>query len=383
MNIVYHYEESTIRKKKSVIRKRLQTFLLFCSITNNKRTMSKEKLYQIEELPDLKVDWTNAFEYQDVPLLDYVWEVANHFLPNFVETDNGFMPSESIAPAIFCNRYFERNLTAKERYEREMEMGRGTHISFERYLELHASINSVYRRLNDSFKERFLTNEDLQNTIEAYKLDVSKFWYLLLFVYDFIEDIGVNTPELKQTNREDFNNFFNNLSEATSIILKKNNRKSYMVDEKETIEIIRIAIRHFVNTYNNIIHNEQDYETMSRKLKDIGLDNVRFDNIPKKFFLATRDCLDISYKKWKFTEMLMFFIKSRKATAIPNKKVKVSKDKWMFVSRLIYTVGYDGKRYNEEYDSEGNKNRMLSNLLRRYKNEEFPSYVAINYMVNL
>ena len=53
--------------------------------------------------------------------------------------------------------------------------------------------------------------------------------------------------------------------------------------------------------------------------------------------------------------MFLFFIERRKATTIPNKKVKVSKDKMMLVSRLIYTVGYDGKRYNEEYDSEGNK----------------------------
>ena len=92
-------------------------------------------------------------------------------------------------------------------------------------------------------------------------------------------------------------------------------------------------------------------------------------------------CLDISYKKWKFTDMFLFFIERRKAATIPNKKVKVSKDKMMLVSRLIYTVGYDGKRYNEEYDSEGNKNRMLSNLLRRYKNEKFPSVIANNYMV--
>ena len=61
--------------------------------------------------------------------------------------------------------------------------------------------------------------------------------------------------------------------------------------------------------------------------------------------------------------------------------MKVSKDKMMFISRLIYTVGYDGKRYNEEYDAEGNPNRMLSNLLRRYRNEQFPSVIANYYMV--
>ena len=53
--------------------------------------------------------------------------------------------------------------------------------------------------------------------------------------------------------------------------------------------------------------------------------------------------LDISHKKWKFTDMFLFFIERRKATTIPNKKIKVSKDKMMFISRLIYTVGYDGK----------------------------------------
>ena len=79
--------------------------------------------------------------------------------------------------------------------------------------------------------------------------------------------------------------------------------------------------------------------------------------------------------------MFLFFIGNRKATTIPNKKVKVSKDKMILISRLIYTVGYDSKRYNEEYDSENNKNRMLSNLLRRYKNEKFPSVIANNDMV--
>ena len=75
------------------------------------------------------------------------------------------------------------------------------------------------------------------------------------------------------------------------------------------------------------------------------------------------------------------FLENRKATVKPNTRMKVSKDKMMFISRLIYTVGYDGKRYNEEYDTDGNPNRMLSNLLRRYKKEKFPSVIANNYMV--
>ena len=35
-------------------------------------------MYQIEELPDLKVAWHESYKYLDEPLLEYVWEVANH-----------------------------------------------------------------------------------------------------------------------------------------------------------------------------------------------------------------------------------------------------------------------------------------------------------------
>lgn len=329
-------------------------------------------MYQIEELPDLKVAWHESYKCFNEPLLEYVWEVANQFLPDYAETDTGMIPVESSAPAIFANRYAERNLSVEERYERSKDTFKGT---LEEYKKRE------YRKLDDSFKEKFLTNEDLQNTIEAYKLDVSKFWYLLLFVYDFIEDIGTNAPIMGKSVLEDFATFLTNLCDASSITLKQGNRKSYYTEREDLINIIQIAVHHFSETYDNIVNGEQGIELKIKQLENIGLKGFIDNSLLSQMNFKDKFCLDISYKKWKFTDMFLFFIERRKATTIPNKKVKVSKDKMMLVSRLIYTVGYDGKRYNEEYDSEGNKNRMLSNLLRRYKNEKFPSVIANNYMV--
>ena len=51
----------------------------------------------IEELPDIRQTIEDYDNYQDIELLDYVWEVADHFLPNI----DGVM---SKAPAIFCER---------------------------------------------------------------------------------------------------------------------------------------------------------------------------------------------------------------------------------------------------------------------------------------
>lgn len=325
---------------------------------------------EIEELPDLKDNIEDYYEYHGVPLLDYVCEVANRILPNI---EQEFM-IESKAPAIFCNRYFESKLSIEERYQRHKEF----FISNET-MEDYLKSNNDYRKLDDAFKEKFLNNKDLQNTIEAFGLDVSKFWYLLLFVYDYIEDIGTNAPVLGKSPREEFNCFATNMLEATSITLKKNNRKSYTTDREDTIRIIQAALRYFVNTYCDIVEGGQDRETMIKQLEDMGLDDFVSDSTQRNF--DEKFNLDRSYKKWKFAEIFQLFLEDKKATTIPNKKEKVSKDKMMFISRLIYTVGYHNKEYNEEYDEDGNKNRMLSNLLRKYSKEQFPILLR-HYYIN-
>lgn len=323
---------------------------------------------EIEELPDLKDNIEDYYEYHGVPLLDYVCEVADRFLPNLQQEHM----TESKAPAIFYNRYFESKLSIEERYQRHKEF----YISNET-MEDYLKSNNDYRKLDDSFKEKFLTNEDLQNTIEAFGLDVSKLWYLLLFVHDYIEDIGKNAPTLGKTVIEDINDLTSNLSEATSITLKKGNRKSYTTESENTINFINAASQYYVKVYNSIVNADSTKEDKLQQLKDIGLDSFISG---RTMFDLKGSYLDISYKKWKFAEIFQYFLEDKKATTIPTKKEKVSKDKMIFISRLIYTVGYDGKRYNEEYDEDGNKNRMLSNLLRRYSKEQFPTVIGRYYM---
>lgn len=115
----------------------------------------------IEELPDIKQTIEDYDNYQDIELLDYVWEVADHFLPNI----DGAM---SKAPAIFCERYHQRYLPIEERYERHKNFYL-SNISFDDYLK------TDNKPLKSNFKERYLNNECLQNTISALGLNVSKF----------------------------------------------------------------------------------------------------------------------------------------------------------------------------------------------------------------
>ena len=313
----------------------------------------------IKELPDIKLTVEDYYEYREIELLDYIWEVADHFLPNI----EGVM---SKAPAIFCERYHQRNLPIEERCERNKRFYL-SNTSFDDYLKIDN------KPLKANFEERYLNNECLQNTISAFGLDVSKLWYLLLFVHDYIEDLGNNSPAIGKSTLQDFNDFAEKISEATSIILKKNNRKSYTVEKENTINIVQAAIQHYIKSYNDII-NSGEVERLNEFNGSIVSDASHLD-------FKDRSYLDISYKKWKFAEIFLYFLKDRKAIVPKNSIYNVSKDKMLFISRLIYTVGYDGKRYNEPYDNEGNPNRMLSNLLRRYKKEDFPTVTGGYYML--
>lgn len=328
-----------------------------------------ENILKIEELQDLRINRWESYRYVDEPLMEYVWKVADHFSPSF----DGESCGENTYIATFCNRYIESKLTEEESYQRTKEMYPADNISFEEYKKQH-------RKLDSSFSDKYLNNKELQDTIEAFGLDVSKLWYLLLFVHDYIEDFATNAPTVNEPVLVDFNNFSTKLMEATSITLKKDNRKSYATEREDTIKIINAALEYYINTYNDIISNEElTNEDMSKRLKNLGL-NGFISGSDSLVDLQSKSSLDMSYKKWKFAEIFQYFLEDKKATTNPTKSEKVSKDKMIFISRLIYTVGYDGKRYNEEYDEDGNKNRMLSNLLRRYSKEKFPTVIGHYYM---
>ena len=324
----------------------------------------------IEELQDRKALWHEFDLLRDEPLLEYVWEVALEFneAPNTLVGHT----KTSFAPIAFANRYAESKLTDEERYVRHMEMY-PKEESFEEFME------DEYKSLDTSFRDRFLSNKELQYTIEAFGLDVSKLWYLLLFVHDYIEDFGSNKLTLLDTTWQELNKVNAKLEEATEIMLKKNGRKSYTTDRKDIMKVLKTALNCFVNIYSNIMEEDLTEQEKLEKLNGIGLLNYINDN-SHLVNLNINYNLDPSHKKWYFTKIFLFFLKNRKARNLPHVKEKVSTDKYMFISRLIYTVGYHGKEYNQEYDERGNKNRMLSNLLRKYNNEEFP-IIASRYYI--
>ena len=316
--------------------------------------MLEEKLYQIAELPDLKVNWTESYKCLDEPLLEYVWEVANHFLPSCEDTDKGMILIESTAPAIFANRYFERNLTIEERYERAKEMGM-CNTTFEQY----SQSKNRYRPLDVRFKNEYLKSEEILDVLNSYHIDISKFWYLALFIKDVVLDKCVDAMPA-ETSNERIQELIGRINEMPNeknaeLIFKLEGKQKYVIADKSTIKEIGVALA----VYKKLMENN-------------GLNRGQLD---LKKMLNEKVTIDKTPMYALFTKMMKFFLTPY--TAMPPYPKSI--DKMLLISRMIKILGLsDDERFYQECDLATNeKSNFLKNLIRRYENYKYTTIGVI------
>ena len=320
---------------------------------------------EIKELPDFRHDWNIMYKDNNLELLEYVVEVANKFHPSF----DGESLSESTDPMTFNDRYIESTLDLRGRYDRMRSMGWLKDWDWEDF----EKNNSNAGVLDTSFRDKYL-DKQLQNTIMAYGLDVSKFWYLILYVNDYVKDTCVNAFKTGTPLLDELNELNENLADTTEVIFKKNGRLKFSTQRKEAVDILKKAMKYFINDYNNIVRNPD--EKIRERLQEIGLDNIIYNDadLNLKEFVT----IDLSYRQYKFAEMMLYFLKDRKGVNPPQIKEKVYKERNFFVSMLLYVVGLYAedeetarkKWYEPYYNNKDNRN--LSFLVANYKNRKFP-----------
>ena len=141
----------------------------------------------------------------------------------------------------------------------------------------------------------------------------ASFWYLLLFVYDFIEDIGTDAPTVEKPLLEDFASFLTNLCGASSITLKQGDKNIYSTEREDLIDIIQRAVYHFGETYSKIVNGGQDPKTKIKQLQELGLKGFIDNSLLSQINFNGKYTLDYSHKRWKFAEMFLYFLEGKKA----------------------------------------------------------------------
>lgn len=267
--------------------------------------------------------------YND-PLLDYLIDVANHFWlsydPDVSYVDEngktvygGF--TESLVPEQFANKFFAGNI-------------------------------------NTDREQKYLASTEVLDTLEAFGLDIDKFWYLCLAIKDFVEGQTDNAIKSKKNPRQELKALEDELDKlepefkngsikckGSGVLTLKVGKHPIKVTNPTTLTLINMAI-------HNCLEENKD-------------NNGLFDVVG----LDVEDIVTLKpiYKIVLFNKYLSWFLKDK----VADKAKYASKDKSLLVSRMIFILGIsDDEPFFEEYREDGSKLNYLKNYIKKYKNVE-------------
>lgn len=270
------------------------------------------------------MDIQSREDYYDEPLLEYVVDFANKVFPTYDR--EGFY--ESNMPDLFGIRYVKGMIKP---------------IGFDKYLD---------------------DKLEIQYTLDAFGLDSNKFWYLCLFLKDYVKGQTTNAIKTNPTHREELSNLLYELNKMNikikydrilsaekggELSFKVEGGKKVVITDKTTLIYINAAITTFMEKYNNIL----DKSTLDIK--------------------ATTS-LPLIYQIYLFNKYLSMFLKP----LVAKKGTIASKDKSFLISKMIYVLSIsDDVKFITEYKDNGDKLNHLKNLLSRYKNIKIPTLNSI------
>ena len=272
----------------------------------------------IEPLPRHEDEWAY---YESEPLFDYVNRVSDMMGETMtdINPDGSYNSTPHLQPFRFASDYLNGKIDTQ----------------------------SIYMDLYES--------PDIQDTLRAFGLDSSKFWYLCLFVkwkVDWeIESARVFPKEplekLKNLQAEfeklDFTKIHGKYvtSKTAELTFKVKGNKAYTIDDKDTLAIL-----------NNIIN---DYLLATPTKGYLLNDSEKVE-------------LSIIAKMYLFNKYLSWFL----SPLIANKAINASYDKSLLVSRMIYTLGiFKNESMWQEYNDSGNKKNQLKGYLSKYKHPRY------------
>lgn len=297
------------------------------------------------------------FNPESDPLFDYVNEVAEHFWQGY-DPETSQRVTSSV-PTTFSRRYIE------------------------------GCIKGFTSDVIMSHNLAKYENEDIQNTLKAFGLNKDKFWYLCVCIKDYVDGFTTEGIRKNPTHREEITNLiaemdkmqpepsffkhgtkdnhvkilngFKTQKNATLTFQLEGSRKILRITDPETISVINMALSWWMEGNANN-------------------DCIFLDASPLEIDKSV-DTAPVKQLYW-FHKYLYSFLKDKVADKemvkeLSTAKSRVSVDKWLLVSRMIYATGLSNK---QELNTDGID--YLKNYLKKCNDENMKTGNHNNYYWN-
>lgn len=281
----------------------------------------------IKQLPTHEDEWAY---YESEPLFDYVCQVSDMMgeIVTEINPDGSYESTPHLLPFRFASDY------------------------------LNGKIDTQSIRMD------LYESPDIQDTLRAFGLDSSKFWYLCLFIKWRVDYECKTAFVFPTSTKEKLHNLISEFEKLSTefqggkfvskvpatLTFKVNGGKTITIDDANTLTFIGAAIESFLE--------QQDTDDLITS-NSYGISEL------EKVDLSVRT------KIYLFNEYLSPFVKPLEAI----KGIYASKDKSLLISRMIYVfrVSEDKKLYTD-LNEKGNKQNQLKGYLSRYKPFKFWHY---------
>ena len=271
-------------------------------------------------MPIVRFD-TESYNKEEENLLEYLIAVADRFAPDLViGSDGNAYEVDSQAPLIFKRRYNQGKLKAS--------------FSYADYLK---------QDVND--------NENPIDIIRALGIDVEKFWYLLLFVADYVEGSTTKTLKCGPSPREEIKRLMD--------FIEKNEDSVHDIYGVRHHQPMKLTLQ--IKGHRLIIDNPNTISAIG------GMCGMALENMEQIGFLD-RCPSEIADKKdsvriWLFAKMLRYFFETFPQFAAQRKTGNdTTKSTLRLVSKLVYMTGLTT---NEDYRMD---DENLKGILKQYRN---------------
>ncbi|WP_291581146.1 hypothetical protein [Bacteroides sp.] len=262
---------------------------------------------------------------QEDELLEYVITIADNFIPDVDIQDGNAVLLPSQAPFLFKRQYNAKKLNVFFEYKNYMK--------------------------NDGITS-------IQAIIHALGIDSEKFWYLLLFISDYVNGRTLNTCKSSTTPEQDITKFIEMVKQNETGF---NKATGFSHQVPMTLNLQIKGKRLIIENPNTISFIAAVCNEAMAKLPQYSLLNqTKFET--DNYYTSD------SARIWLFTKMLQYFFEAY--PQFDNQRGtsgSTSKSKFLFISKLIYfTKLTTNKAYDEDDDN-------LKKIIKQYKDKEIPT----------
>lgn len=299
----------------------------------------------IEELPD-SLRNLEGVNLRNIPQLKYVVEMAERLCPNagFIDYGRFFLQG---ATCIFLKRYFDG-------------------------------------LIDTSFKQAYQEFTDLQESLRVFGIDPTAYWYLTLFLKDYVDDESVGekcvptayTELLNLAEKlynmgfceDEFTGEYMGCKKKGLIKCKVGKHWLDITNDKALFSIFNA-----ICSYLRKVKHHVRKECIDGKIEEVVSSEYDIE-LEHLFTISTnheRETITIpeTYKISYFTRYMKMFLKP---FSTDNRNRKISNDKWYLISMLIYTIGYScDQRYITRNDMSKEKIKPLDFLKGNYQEHKY------------